>query len=239
MCCFRYGEEERHGEKRRARESAPETHREPGRDPPARLSRGDARVGAALFPGDGNYPRGRYHRAGHHRPPGFHCVPAEFKSGHGIPRQGTHLAAAKASGVMESIEAFMAERITRPLVLGSVNDLRSSHPLVTSTCAQDYGLGVPPGCPCLGSRGGNCSPEPRWVPYEMVHTAYTLPRPTGTGCFIATSNGLASGNHLLEAISHAICDGGTRRGHAARRAGAGGYGVAPDRPADRGRSRLR
>ena len=47
---------------------------------------------------------------------------------------------------------------------------------------------------------------PRWVPYEMVHTAYTLPRPTGTGCFIATSNGLASGNHLLEAISHAICE---------------------------------
>jgi ribosomal protein S12 methylthiotransferase accessory factor len=40
----------------------------------------------------------------------------------------------------------------------------------------------------------------------MVHTAYTLPRPTGTGCFIATSNGLASGNHLLEAISHAICE---------------------------------
>jgi ribosomal protein S12 methylthiotransferase accessory factor len=47
---------------------------------------------------------------------------------------------------------------------------------------------------------------PRWVPYEMVHTAYTLPKPTGTGCFIATSNGLASGNHLLEAISHAICE---------------------------------
>ena len=40
----------------------------------------------------------------------------------------------------------------------------------------------------------------------MVHTAYTLPRPTGTGCFIATSNGLASGNHLREAISHAICE---------------------------------
>jgi ribosomal protein S12 methylthiotransferase accessory factor len=40
----------------------------------------------------------------------------------------------------------------------------------------------------------------------MVHTAYTLPKPTGTGCFIATSNGLASGNHLLEAISHAICE---------------------------------
>jgi ribosomal protein S12 methylthiotransferase accessory factor len=47
---------------------------------------------------------------------------------------------------------------------------------------------------------------PIWVPYEIVHTAYTLPAPTGTGCFIATSNGLASGNHLLEAISHGICE---------------------------------
>ncbi len=44
--------------------------------------------------------------------------------------KGLDLAAARASGVMESIEAFMAERITLPLVLGSVNDLRSSRPLV-------------------------------------------------------------------------------------------------------------
>lgn len=43
--------------------------------------------------------------------------------------KGLDLAAAKASAVMENIEAFMAERITRPLVLGSVKDLRSSHPL--------------------------------------------------------------------------------------------------------------
>src|SRR5205809_5752024 len=44
--------------------------------------------------------------------------------------KGLTPAAARASGVMESIEAFTAERITQPLVLGSVNDLRSSHPLV-------------------------------------------------------------------------------------------------------------
>ena len=31
---------------------------------------------------------------------------------------------------MESIEAFMAERIVRPLIIGSVNDLRFSHRLV-------------------------------------------------------------------------------------------------------------
>jgi len=122
--------------------------------------------------------------------------------------KGLDPAAARASGVMESIEGFMAERITRPLVLGSVNDLRSSHPLVgvdrlPRTAASAYH----PDAPLLWIEGRELlTGTPRWVPYEMVHTAYTVPRPTGTGCFLASSNGLASGNHLLEAISHAICE---------------------------------
>src|SRR5579884_2199210 len=40
----------------------------------------------------------------------------------------------------------------------------------------------------------------------MVHTNFTLPLPAGSGCFPLTSNGLASGNHPLEAISHGICE---------------------------------
>jgi YcaO-like protein with predicted kinase domain len=122
--------------------------------------------------------------------------------------KGLDLAAAKASGVMESIEAFMAERITQPLVLGSVNDLRSSHPLVdVDLLPRTTDSAYHPDAPVLWIEGRELyTGTPRWVPYEMVHTAYTLPRPTGTGCFIATSNGLASGNHLLEAISHAICE---------------------------------
>jgi YcaO-like protein with predicted kinase domain len=122
--------------------------------------------------------------------------------------KGLTLAAARASGVMECIEAFMAERITRPLVLGSVNDLRSSHPLVeVDLLPRTTDSVYHPDAPILWIEGRELlTGTPRWVPYEMVHTAYTLPRPTGTGCFIATSNGLASGNHRLEAISHAICE---------------------------------
>ena len=122
--------------------------------------------------------------------------------------KGLDLAAAKASGVMENIEAFMAERITQPLVLGSVNDLRSSHPLVdVDLLPRTTDSAYHPDAPILWIEGRELfNGTPRLVPYEMVHTAYTLPRPTGTGCFIATSNGLASGNHLLEAISHAICE---------------------------------
>jgi YcaO-like protein with predicted kinase domain len=46
----------------------------------------------------------------------------------------------------------------------------------------------------------------RWLPYELVHTNFSLPLPTGSGAFVMSSNGLASGNHPLEAISHAICE---------------------------------
>jgi ribosomal protein S12 methylthiotransferase accessory factor len=35
---------------------------------------------------------------------------------------------------------------------------------------------------------------------------YTTPLPDGHGCFTATSNGLASGNDAIEAISHGICE---------------------------------
>ena len=45
-----------------------------------------------------------------------------------------------------------------------------------------------------------------WLPYEMVHTDWTVPLPQGSGCFPATSNGLASGNDRNEALVHAICE---------------------------------
>jgi YcaO-like protein with predicted kinase domain len=40
--------------------------------------------------------------------------------------KGLDVMAARASGVMESIEAFMAERIVRPLIIGSVDDTDQS-----------------------------------------------------------------------------------------------------------------
>jgi YcaO-like protein with predicted kinase domain len=122
--------------------------------------------------------------------------------------KGLDLMAAKASGVMESIEAFVAERIIRPLILGSVNDLRFSHRLVdVDLLPRPPDSLYHPDFPLLWVEGEGLLTQTRvWVPYEIVHTAYTLPVPTGTGCFIATSNGLASGNHLLEAISHGICE---------------------------------
>jgi len=45
-----------------------------------------------------------------------------------------------------------------------------------------------------------------WLPYELVHTDYTHPVIPQYGCFACSTNGLASGNHLLEASCHAICE---------------------------------
>jgi len=51
-----------------------------------------------------------------------------------------------------------------------------------------------------------CKASSRWVPYDIVHTNYTLPLPSSSGCFMMSTNGLASGNCIEEAISHAICE---------------------------------
>ena len=45
--------------------------------------------------------------------------------------------------------------------------------------------------------------EACWVPAEIVHTDYTR---DPDGFFLAGSNGLASGNHLVEAAIAAICE---------------------------------
>jgi YcaO-like protein with predicted kinase domain len=118
------------------------------------------------------------------------------------------LVAAKASGVMESVEAYHAERIALPLVLGSANDLRFTHRLVDVARLPQLGNSLlHDGFQLLWIEGSELLGGERvWVPYEMVHTNYTLPAPTGTGCFVGTSSGLAAGNHPLEALSHAICE---------------------------------
>ncbi len=122
--------------------------------------------------------------------------------------KGLDVDAAKASGLMESVESYHAERISLPLKLGSVEDLRYTHGLVdVDRLPRLVDSRFTPYTQLLWVGGRNLLGDREvWVPYELVHLNYTLPLPTGHGCFVASSNGLASGNHLLEAISHAICE---------------------------------
>ncbi|WP_437718331.1 YcaO-like family protein [Sorangium sp. So ce448] len=122
--------------------------------------------------------------------------------------KGLDLAAAKASGVMEATELYHAERITSPLKLGSYNELRFSHPIADVELLPKLRVSsFHPGSPLLWIEALDwLRNEPLWVPFELVHTNYTLPLPTGSGAFLTSSNGLASGNHAREAVSHGICE---------------------------------
>jgi hypothetical protein len=48
--------------------------------------------------------------------------------------------------------------------------------------------------------------EPRMLPFELVHADFTVPRPPGSGYFLLSTNGLASGNSMPEAILHGTCE---------------------------------
>ncbi len=122
--------------------------------------------------------------------------------------KGLTLAAAKASGIMEAIEGYVAETA----------DLASRY--ATPDAAPDGDLAInwrllprqdsdplPPDYEipwCLGV--DLVSGKPLWAPSELVHTNYTLPQPRGSGWFFASSNGLASGNTRDEALVHALCE---------------------------------
>jgi len=120
--------------------------------------------------------------------------------------KGVELAAAKASGVMEAVETYHAERITLPLKLASFEELRHDHPMIeVSTLPFSVEDRYRDDRALLWIEGRNLTnDESLWLPHELVHTDYTLPQPTGSGCFTANTNGLASGNHILEAIAHGI-----------------------------------
>jgi ribosomal protein S12 methylthiotransferase accessory factor len=122
--------------------------------------------------------------------------------------KGLDLAAARASGLMEAIELYHAERIQLPLKLATYNELRFTHRMVdVQGLPQLRGSSFHPSLRTLWIEGRSLfDAGTMWVPYEMVHMDYTLPLPPGSGSFLMSSNGLASGNHLLEAMSHGLCE---------------------------------
>jgi ribosomal protein S12 methylthiotransferase accessory factor len=122
--------------------------------------------------------------------------------------KGLTLAAAKASGVMEAIEAYHGENVSRPLSLATYDELSRTHRVAEpSELPRLISSRFHPHLPMKWIEGFDLlQNEHVWIPYELVHVNFTEPDPQSAGCFVASSNGLASGNHLLEAISHGICE---------------------------------
>lgn len=122
--------------------------------------------------------------------------------------KGLTLNAARASGIMEAIELHRAENIASSLSLGSERELvRSGALIATERLPKRRHSRFTPCLPILWIEGLELISGGRiWLPYECVSMNATLPFPSGSGCFLATSNGLASGNCPMEAVSHAICE---------------------------------
>ncbi|WP_437543445.1 YcaO-like family protein [Sorangium sp. So ce367] len=122
--------------------------------------------------------------------------------------KGLDLRSAQASGLMESVESYHAERIDLPLKLASYEELRYTHRVVdVEALPRISGAQFHADLPILWIEGVDLlQREPVWVPFEVVHTNYTVAMHRTMVGFVASSNGLASGNGVLEAISHGLCE---------------------------------
>lgn len=119
--------------------------------------------------------------------------------------KGLDLPQAMASALMEACEGFHAEEIG-PTRQASYRALAAGD--AVAEAVVDPGTLCPgfrpfdPERPIHWTRGFDLlRAEPCWLPAELVHTDYTRPQ---EGFFLAGSNGLASGNQLVEAVNAAL-----------------------------------
>jgi ribosomal protein S12 methylthiotransferase accessory factor len=122
--------------------------------------------------------------------------------------KGLDLDSAKVSAAMESIEGYHAERVTGPLHLASYDELARRHRVVDPRRLPLSGHRYfQTSLPLLWIEGDDWLHHERvWVPFQLVHTAYTTRMRWDLVGFAVSTTGLASGNHVLEAMSHALCE---------------------------------
>ena len=122
--------------------------------------------------------------------------------------KGMRDADARASALMEAVEIWHAEHYDRPMRFSSARELEGAHrtvdldrlPVIVDSQYE----------PALRMLWVDATDlftgKSMLVPFEMVHADYTHPVQPGHGCFPASTNGLSSGNHPLEAACHGICE---------------------------------
>jgi YcaO-like protein with predicted kinase domain len=137
--------------------------------------------------------------------------------------KGVDLAAAKVSALMESIEQHHAEHDRLDVRWRSHAELQAAHePVVDPDLLPRLEAGGDAATGARAEAGRTSFDRHRkilwtlahglandfrcWVPHELVHLDFTLPLPPGSGHFLGGSNGLASGNHPLEAAVHGLTE---------------------------------
>ena len=121
--------------------------------------------------------------------------------------KGLLLSDALASATMEAVELFHGEHLREQAIVASYRQLSAATRAVSPASLCGTGLPLPEQTEIAWLEGYDLlGGESCWVPWEVVHTDYTLPTSHSGEHFLSGTNGLASGNHLAEAISAAICE---------------------------------
>jgi YcaO-like protein with predicted kinase domain len=118
--------------------------------------------------------------------------------------KGLTLDAAKASAVMEALEWYSGEQSPADAVWRPMASFEGGLSVVPRHLARgrlrhDAVIPWVEGFDLVKGRSS-------FVPEELVTTDFTRPRREGFGWFRASSNGLAAGNTMTEALLHAICE---------------------------------
>ena len=121
--------------------------------------------------------------------------------------KGASLEAAQASALMESIETWHAERITAPLQYESFQALSERAAVLDPRMLPHRAdANYLPDRPLTWIAGHELfNDRPVWLPFETVNMN-TVRQPGYTPVCMGSTNGLASGNHMVEAILHAACE---------------------------------
>lgn len=121
--------------------------------------------------------------------------------------KGYDAASAKVSALMEAFELWHAEHISAPIRRGTYEEVaRDGLTLSLDTIPRMRGCALPTDRVWEWIEGFDLLAERTcWVPLEAVDMNWA--RQDGvTPVFRSSSNGLASGNHAVEATVHALCE---------------------------------
>jgi ribosomal protein S12 methylthiotransferase accessory factor len=117
--------------------------------------------------------------------------------------KGVSPEAARISALMESLETYSAENLTLPVIRGSYRSLEQRHRLADARHLPRARRFDPNATLAWVEGFDLIAGEPVLVPRDSVTLDTTFTRPP---VFDISSNGLASGNVLVEAIVHGLCE---------------------------------
>ncbi|MEX0406794.1 YcaO-like family protein [Aquibium sp. LZ166] len=115
-------------------------------------------------------------------------------------------AGARSSALMEAAEGYHGENIDRPLHYASYAELKDAGAVDPQLLPRVRGRIVGAYERFLWIRGQTLSGDAALVPFECVHTDYSLPSRASPGVFLCSSNGLGAGRSFADSGLHALLE---------------------------------